>query len=87
MGRSEAAGRRISRRRFLAGAGSTVLMMGLGACGPQQQSSEPAPTEGVPEMPDQAFRVDRHIRPANGGRDHVPVMKVAVQVKRPPGLF
>ena len=53
MGRSEVAGRRISRRRFLAGAGSTVLMLGLGACGPQQQSSEPAPTEGVPEMPDQ----------------------------------
>jgi putative spermidine/putrescine transport system substrate-binding protein len=53
MGSSEVAGRRISRRRFLVGMGSTLVLVGLGACGSQQQSSEPAPTEGVPKMPDQ----------------------------------
>jgi putative spermidine/putrescine transport system substrate-binding protein len=53
MGRSEGAGRKISRRRFLVGMGSTLVLVGLGACGSQQQSPEPAPTEGVPKMPDQ----------------------------------
>jgi len=52
MRKSRFVGRRISRGRFLAGAGSAVALAGLGACGPQaQQGSDPAPTEGVPEMP------------------------------------
>ena len=42
----------ISRRQFLVGAGAGAVLLGTGACGPQQQGSQPAPTEGVPEMPD-----------------------------------
>ncbi len=43
---------RISRRKFLLGAGAGTLLVGLGACGPQQQgSSGSAPIEGVPELP------------------------------------
>ena len=43
----------ISRRQFLVGAAAGAVLLGTGACGPQQQGgSQPAPTEGVPEMPD-----------------------------------
>ena len=53
MRRRTVASSRISRRRFLIGAGSAALV-GLGACGPQSQGSpEPAPKAGVPEIPDQ----------------------------------
>ena len=53
MGRRRGADRIISRRRFLVWAGSTVALAGLGACGSRQQAAEPAPAEGIPEMPDQ----------------------------------
>ena len=47
----------ISRRRFLVGAGAGAVLLGTGACGPQQQGAQPAPTEGVPEMPDRTVNL------------------------------
>ncbi len=41
-------GRRISRGRFLAGAGSAVALAGLGACGPQSGGSGGGPGAGQP---------------------------------------
>ena len=52
MRRRTGAGSRISRRRFLLGAGSAALV-GLGACGSRSQvPPEPAPSEGIPETPE-----------------------------------
>nr|MBA4116828.1 extracellular solute-binding protein [Rubrobacter sp.] len=54
MRRRAVVGSRISRRKFLIGAGSAAALLNFGACGPQPQvSPEPAPDEGVPEMPGQ----------------------------------